>query len=339
VKEGVREKVVWWLLLIMACTQFCLAYFQDCQPFFDLSEYMRGGSHLPYQYRVLMAWILRGGLHFSFLRSFGSHLPVPYRDPRTLIMFLTSWVSLFGAVLFTWRSLIYLTSDERYSRWFALLVIYMAYFHFPLVYGLNFFLPYDLPSLFFFSGCLFGVISRRMIIFYPFFLVGSFNRETICMATLFLILWRFHDGKNRNDLLATGGHVVTQAVIFVAVKLYLHQLFAGNGTDTSDPTLYYKLAYNLRTIAEPLQWPVLSSIFGFTVPIIFVWRKWMRNKAMERGVYVLLLWFVVMMFVGVITEIRIFSELISYATLAVSLIFYNRFPGLRTQSAPSRSPA
>jgi hypothetical protein len=37
-----------------------------------------------------------------------------------------------------------------------------------------------------------------------------------------------------------------------------------------------------------------------------------------------------MMMVGVVIEIRVFSELISYMALAVGLILYHRFPALNT---------
>ena len=73
------------------------------------------------------------------------------------------------------RSLTRLTKDEPYSRWASLLVVYMAYFHFPLVFGLNFMLPYDMPSLLFFCGCHLLRLSRRMALFYLFFVLRCFQ--------------------------------------------------------------------------------------------------------------------------------------------------------------------
>ena len=105
---------------------------------------------------------------------------------------------------------------------------------------------YDLPSLLFFCACLYCVISRRMLWFYLFFVVGTFNRETICMATLYLAIWGWEESKGREDTLALGGHVLTQAAIWIVIKLYLHHLFAGNLAETAGATFYYKLGYNLR---------------------------------------------------------------------------------------------
>lgn len=332
-------KILWWLVLVLSCTHFCLVYFQNSQPFLNLDEYARGTSRLPYQYRALMVWVLRAGLRIPWLAVISAHMPEPIRDPRRSILFVASWLSLFGSVLFTWRSLTCLTKDELYSRWASLLVVYMAYFQFPLVFGLNFMLPYDMPSLLLFCGCIYCVISRRMPLFYLFFVVGVFNRETICMATLFLAIWRWQEGKGRKQILVLVGHVLAQATIWIVIKLYLRHLFGGNVPDSANATFYYKLSYNLRTIVRPQQWPVLASVFGFTLPLVVGWRRWMKNAAMEKEIYLLAAWFVVMMLVGVIIEVRVFSELIGYMALALGLILYHRFPVLQTSISDSARQA
>ena len=324
-------KVTWWVLLFAICTHFCLAYLQNCQPFLDLNKYIQGSARLPYQYRVLMACVLREGLRVPKIATICGHLPAPVRDPRFLILFATSWVSLLGSVMLTRGSLSCLTGDRDYSRWASLLVVYMAYFHFPLVFGLNFLLPYDLPSLFFFCGCLYCIISGRMLLFYVFFIVGTFNRETICMSTLFLVIWHWRESKAHMQTRVLLGHVVAQAVAWIAIKLYLRHSFAQNVADVTNATPYYKLAGNLKTILEPQQWPVLLSVFGFTLPLVLIWRKSMRNAAMEREIYFLAAWFAVMMLVGVIIEIRVFSEMIGYMALAVALIGFHRI------SSPQRN--
>jgi hypothetical protein len=327
--------VTWWVLLLIVCTHFCLAYVQNCQPFLDLDQYIRGNARLPYQYRVLMAWILRGGLRLPYLTAVSSHLPVPLRDPRILILFAASWISLFGSVILTWGSIARLTRDSGYARWASLIVVYMAYFHFPLAVGLNFLLPYDLPSLFFFCGCLYCIIADRMFFFYPFFIVGAFNRETICMASFFLILWHWPEIRQRSRSFVLFGHVLAQAAIWLAIRLYLHHSFAYNLPDTANATPWYKLAGNLRYMLEPEQWPVLLSVFGFTLPLVLLWRRSMKHPAMEREVYLLAAWFAVMMLVGVIIEIRVFSELIAYMAPAVALIGFHSFSQVqRTTASP-----
>jgi hypothetical protein len=325
VGETFRSKTAWWLLLLAVCTHFSLIYLQNSRPFLNLSEYVHGTAKLPYQYRVLMAWLMRGAWRIPHLEAITTHLPPPLRDRSIFILFATSWISLLGSVLFTQRSLFCLTGSQPYSRWASLLVVYMAYFQFPLAFGLNFLLPYDLPSLFFFCACLYCVISRRMFLFYLFFILGILNRETICMATLFLLLWHWKKGQRGKELTWLFAHVLAQAALWISIKLYLHRLFSGNLPEMGSSVFYYKLGYNLRTIVKAQQWPVLLSVFGFTLPLVLAGRRWMKNAAMERAIYLLPAWFVAMMLLGVIIEIRIFAELISYMALAVGLIAYHRF--------------
>ena len=324
-REIARGRFAWWLLLLLICTHFCLVYVQNDHSFLNLDQYMLGQAKLPYQYRLLMVWMLRLGLRLPYLGSIAAHCPGPLSDPRILVLFATSWVSLAGSILLTWRSLTLLTKDEEYSRWASLLVAYMAYFQFPLVFGAAYLLPYDLPSLLFFCGCVYSVISRRMPLFYVCFVLGTLNRETICMATLFLALWRWRPQGRPREMTSLAGHVLAQAALWVGIKLYLQHIFAGNPVEAGSQHLYYKLSYNLHELAKPQQWPVLLSVFGFTLPLTLAWRKWMRNTAMEREVYLLAVWFAAMMLLGVIVEIRIFSELIAYMALAVGLIVYNRY--------------
>ena len=334
-QESAKGKFAWWLLLLLICTHFCLVYVQNDHSFLNLDQYMLGQAKLPYQYRWLMVWVLRLGLRVPRLAGIAAHLPQPLRDPRMLVLFAASWISLAGSVLLTWRSLTLLTQDEEYSRWASLLVVYMAYFQFPLVFGAAYLLPYDLPSLLFFCGCIYCAISRRILFFYACFVLGTLNRETICMATLFLALWRWRPHAKPREIAALAGHVLAQAALWLGIKLYLRHIFAGNAVEIGSEHFYYKLSYNLYEILKPQQWPVLLSVFGFTLPLVLVWRKWMRNAAMQREVYLLAVWFAAMMLLGVIVEIRIFSELIGYMALAVGLIVYNRHmatsPAVRTR--------
>ncbi len=130
--------------------------------------------------------------------------------------------------------------------------------------------------------------------------------------------------QSRKQTIVWLAHILPQVVIWIAIKMYLHHAFAQNLPDTANATPYYKLAANLRLVLEPQQWPVLLSVFGFTLPLVLLCRKSMKNAAMEREVYFLAAWFLVMMLVGVIIEIRVFSEVIGYMSLAVALIGFHR---------------
>ncbi len=101
-KASLNGKIAWWLLLVVICTHFCLVYLQSSQPFLNLNEYVQGKAPLPYQYRILMAWVLREGLRVPSLSSLSVHFPVPLRDPSTKNSramprkFCRSWACITG---------------------------------------------------------------------------------------------------------------------------------------------------------------------------------------------------------------------------------------------------
>ena len=177
----------WTAMVGAICAHFTLVYNLNNRPFLNLSRYAAGQESLPFQARVLMAWIFRALAGRSFISAVASRLPV--HDPYIAIQIFISFVTLFGAITFTRGSLYLLTSHSTFSRWAALLVAFMAYFNLPFVYGLAYTLPYDLPSLFFFTGCIFCVLRRSYFLFYLLFMLGIFNRETICFVTLFFLVW------------------------------------------------------------------------------------------------------------------------------------------------------
>jgi hypothetical protein len=334
---------VWWLLLLLAVTQFCLAYFQDDRPFLNLDLYLQGRYTMPYQGRILMAWVIQGAARVPDLFPFLAHLQLTdnLRDPRLAVVFVTSWFSLIGAVWLTRQSLQLLTGNQVYSRWAALLVLYMGYFHFQLAFGWNWILPYDMPSLFFFSGCLYCILSRRMLLYYVFFLLGVFNRETICMATLFFAVLSYYRERAAGGpvrRLSIAAHVGFQAAFWLAVRLYLHHQFRFNPVEAGSEQLLYKLPQNLGFLMNPKHWPILASVFGFTLPFYLFQRRWMAHRGMEQCVWILPVWFAGMMYVGVMVEIRIFAELISYMALAVALIVYNRWAAAIFTAGMGRTP-
>src|SRR6202041_941288 len=123
--------------------------------------------------------------------SFAKHIPLPWNTPYQLAYAGVTFVSILGCVLATRSSLRTLTKDFAFSQWACLLIVYMAYFSLILPYGLNYTLPYDAPSLFFFSLCISLIIRRKLLLYYPCFILAVFNRETICFVTLFFLIWEF----------------------------------------------------------------------------------------------------------------------------------------------------
>jgi hypothetical protein len=323
-------KLLWALLLVLVCAHFSLSYVGENHSFLNLQLYSSGGERLPFQYRTLVAFLFRHTAATPFFGGLARRAPSNFRDPFRLAYLLITFVSLLGSVLATRASLSRLTRDPAFSGWACFLVVYMAYFNLMLAYGLNYTLPYDVPSLFFFSLCVLLIIDGRKWLYYPCFALAVFNRETICFAAVFFAIWEWferNETRPSERLARIAPHILLQAAIWVAIKLYLARLYGHNpAASMSNPFVEGHFVYNLKEVAKPWQWPLLLSNFGFTLPVLLAGRRWIDNRAIAWACAILLpLWFGSMMVVGVIVEIRIFTELIAVLSLAVGLILHSRF--------------
>lgn len=327
--------IIWLFFVFFACLYFSYSY-NAKRDFLDLAEYTRGLSLTPYQYRALPMFLFRALVDRPVVVHIAARMPPQLRSPYQIVQLGLSLFSLIGCVLATYGTLNRLTGfDRRFTRWASLLVLYMAYFMLAPGWGLDYTLPYDTPSLFFFCLGIYLIVCREIWkkwAYYVIFPLAVLNRETACFLTVFYLIWEWQQAKE-NDALKTARvrlllHVAAQAIIWIVVKKALAHAFAANAPDgvMNGHYLVVKSLYNVKEILSPKQWPILLSINGFLLPVIFAGRKWIQNPGIARGCAIILpLWILGMMLVGVIIEIRVFSETASLAALALSLILYNRF--------------
>jgi hypothetical protein len=256
--------------------------------------------------------------------------------PQQLVQIGVAIVSLFGAVLATAGTLSKLTGDRIFSRWMSLLMIYMAYFNLAPSWGLGYTFPYDTPSLLFFCIGVYLVVSGRDTLYYLLFPIAVLNRETICFLTVFFLIWKWQETRARDGRVARkdawrlGWHGLTQAAIWIGLKLWLAHKFAANtydyGSRVTNPPVVGRVLLNIHELVLPQQWPVYLSVFGFLLPVVWLQRRWIGNQGIYWGCVILVpLWFVGMFFMGLLPEIRIFSELSALLVPALGLIVYHRF--------------
>ena len=325
-----RRRWIWYLSTLFICVHFGLSYVAHERFFPDLRLYTDGKLDVPFQYRTLVAWIFRGLISSPLFLAIARHAPSFYRDPYLLAYLVITIAALAGAVFATSGTIRKLTGDEAFSHWSALLVIYMTYFNLMLVYGLTNTYPYDVPSLFFFCMGVNFVVREKKLLYYLIFVPAVFNRETICFLTVFFAVWEWFriKGDIRSKAVRILPHVAMQAAIWVAIKIYLFKLYAHNHPGGVVPNRLFGnlLGYNLRELATPGQWPLLVSISGFTVPLLIALRSWIGNRALAWACAIVLpLWFCGMMCVGVIVEIRVFTEVSAILAPALALIIFHRY--------------
>jgi hypothetical protein len=333
----------WIAFTVLLCLHFCLTYIVN--PFFlNMEQYVQGQAATPFQYRVLPMYVYRALLHTHAVGAVAEHMPKQVNSPYTVVLLGIAFCSLLGAVFATSATIARLTDDRGFGRWMSLLVVYMSYFNLAPHWGLNYTLPYDVPSLFFFCMGVYLVISRRWWAYYLLFPIAVLNRETICFLTVFFVVWEwFRSGTGDSEVARSMGkrimrllpHALIQAAIWFGIKLYLAHRFVSNPAESGQGGAVFAghLSYNLHELISVQQWPVFLSICGFLLPALWVGRKWIRCAGMSWGCGIVMgLWFLGMMKVGVTTEIRIFSEWTAFIVPALALIVYHRF-----RTAPPQS--
>ena len=77
---------------------------------------------------------------------------------------------------------------------------------------------------------------------------------------------------------------------------------------------------------------------GFLLPVIVFGFKWIQDSRIQWACKLLLpFWFVAMVMMGVILEMRVFTEMISIEALAVGLIAFNWFCAQKDLKAVERT--
>jgi hypothetical protein len=335
------QTVLWIMFTLGICMHFTLAY--NAEPdFLDLNLYVKGMEKTPYQHRVLMMYVFRSlvtqHITLAILQHMRQmpHVPPAWLKPPKLVEICVVMTSIFGAVLATVGTLTKLTGDKIFSRWMSLLLIYMAYANLAPGWGLWYTFPYDTPSLMLFCVGVYLVVRERNWLYYLLYPIAVLNRETACFLTVFFVIWKWqelrtsHGVITRRDVLWLTAHGLTQATISIGLELWLAHLFAGNvydyGSNSTRPVMVSRMILNLQQLQRPQQWPVLLSVFGFLLPVVWMQRRWIENPGIYWSCMILIpMWIVGMFIVGLLTEIRVFSELSALLVPALGLIIYHRF--------------
>ncbi|HEY1963405.1 MAG TPA: hypothetical protein VGG59_00675 [Acidobacteriaceae bacterium] len=331
-----RQRITFLAALILVASHFSLAYISEAAPFLSLRAFAAGLAPQPFQERALTAWILRGANRFDspqFEAALHRLLPAmgDAFNETTLVLLIIAWISMAASIVVTRETLLKLTGDALLSSWAAFLVPYMAYFTYILNFGPHFLLPYDLPSLFFFCAGLYLLVMRRPLLLVPLIAIATLNRETSLFLIGFYLLFELSRGGDRKRRVAVLAYAAAMLAAWIAMRLVVLHLYGHNPVAAASRMADLKLWQNLGFLVKPQHWPAFASVFGFTLPIVFVYRRYLKPDFLTRGLIVIALWLALMLFVGVLIEIRIFGELISYMSVALGVIVH-RFLTTRSEA-------
>jgi hypothetical protein len=322
-------------LWIAGSAHFALFYTLNTRPMLDIALFTTGRERIPFQYRALTA-----GVFFLvdkllvFPAALQRRLPPSLSRPDEFAMLGIAFAAMLVAVYATRKALEKLTDDSEQSRWWALLVIFMAYFHYLLEFGhpccTPLQLPYDLPSVAFFALGMWAITTEIDWVLYPPVLVAVINRESVVflVGIYFLYslgMWR--DGvRSRERFVRAAAHALALTALCLATMTWLHHVFSHATPQfaTMGPFENH-VVDNIGYLLRPYYWTSYLSLFGFSW--LYVYANWRRvpHAGIRWALGIGPIMLAAMYVVGVLSEIRIFGELICLFVLALALLLRSQW--------------
>jgi len=319
---------------IAASLHFALYYTLNTDFTIDLHEFAHGHARTPFQYRALTAWIYAFAERFLPLPgALVRHLPPAMASIDIFVFCAIAAASLLMAVYAVRKALEALGVAADAARWWSLLVLFMAYFHYLLAFGhpccRPISGPYDLPSLAFFAVGLYLLFAGKTLWLYPLILLGAANRESIVFLIGIYVLYSFgmiRAGRSSAKPMMVLLHGALLFICCLLVMRGMHHLYADapKGITSAGPFEIH-VRDNLGYLFKPYYWTSFASLFGFSW--LYVYANWRRiphpgvRWAMAIGPLMLGAMYVV----GVLSEVRIFGELVSLFTVALTLLLRETF--------------
>lgn len=280
-----------------------------------LASVSQGVAATPFQYRVLMPWLI--GHVATWMR-----LPSP---TQLIQQYETLMAYLILAALYA-----YLFRISK-NGWLALVCAMGFFYLYPFLYlyfpQTRFYYASDTAAILLFTLGLYFLHGRQYWQFYVILIIGLFNRETIAFLLLVFAVSQYKQMKRRPFAM----HIMTQVALAVAIKFWLAYLFRNNPGagmyslldlhQGSPSTLQSSRLYINATLFQ--HWDTfvyMTSFMGFLwLPLIFSLDK-ITNDFVRRTLWVIPVFIASMFVVGNIYEFRIYAELVPIFLSAVCCV-------------------
>lgn len=291
---------------------FCASYYFTTL-WFELNWQLRGvtwdailngTAPTPFQYRVLVPWLVRGIVLLG--AACGTAVSVPA---------LFFWIECCAVALLVLSFRAYLGLFWRRE---AACILSMTIF---LVLPYNLLLdrvlalryPSDIPSLLFFTTGLVLLYARSWRLFYPLFVLATLNKETSCFLTVvYVMVWL---GREKHARIAL--HAAAQLLIWFSIKYWLGRVYLSN---PGDGLCLWNYRANVDFIIRPNAWLLFLSNLGYLwIPVLLFWRR-IPDFFVRRSAAVIPVFFAGMFLVGNMWELRIYGELTPVVLAAFFMI-------------------
>ncbi len=335
---------VHFFLCSFATIQLVWFYLASTPCSMQVVRYEQGLESTPFQYRLLLMYpfrwahhsapMLRASAGLSRMPAWFPHGVTPEGLVEAIVDFFSVAVTgIMAGELYrrSSRSLLFLPLIYPLT-----LLMIAGTYTFATVHGLRF--PYDLPAMAFFSTGLYLIYSRRHIAwFVALFCVATLNRETTLLLLAFFLLEAC--SRDRVFVLRRAWERRSVAVAlplgtaWLLWHLWVVRHYAHNASAAGP-----RLLLNLGLLVIPLAWPQLLSMYGYALPMVLVGRRSIPDFVLRKWLWVLPLWFVFMLFYGLLLEVRIFGELIAYIACLAALITEEKVADILARRTYSTRP-
>lgn len=294
-----------------------------------LSELIYGTAHKPYVQRVLVPMLTRAvyftvsGPTLDSLEQKVLELPKVQKETARLgweieyfaeylIALSFAFLALFGFpfVMKNLWSTLYETEQAITN-----IIPILALLALPPVFLTGPHYIYDLPALFFFTLGMVMMIHGRWTFYYPVFILGCLNKETMVLLSLFFVLLYWKRMPRKSLLL----HALTQGVIFAVIKAVITYSFVGNGGAVMD----FHLFLNLHILLMGYDW---TTLVGWTLVLTLVFLDFRKkHEILRKAILLAIPLGVLVLLSGVITELRAAYEMYPIVLLLASHTVLFRF--------------
>lgn len=271
----------------------------------SLSKLISFNAQNPYQTRILMPLIGSG---------LAQLLPI-----ANITIF--TWLEVFGVfcLLLVFREFLFTIHliDEQSKNIADLLAVLILV---PLVYNYivlqNLYYPYDIPEMVLFTLGLILIVRQDWVLFYVTFVIAVLTRETSGLLILALVLALY----DRLPLRKLALHVVATVAIWAVIRYFVVQIFHSNGGSLYENHFIGNLQYLYGAFDfEPAAISTLMVFGGFLPFVLLTWRR--QPSLLKRWLLIGIPFFALNLYVSVIREVRVFTEMVPLLTASTMVPF------------------
>ena len=278
-----------------------------------------GVASTPYQYRVLVPWLVRAALETHLIRPESEQ--AAYAAIQTVSLVLLAFVFRRYLSLFIKDSvLVSVMALTLYA------ILPFNYFNSP-------YQPCDIPSVLFFTAGLLLIREENWLWFYPLFAIATLNRETSIFLVVVLVFVLFDQCSWRTLGLLAG----SQLAIWTAIKtalwmIYLPNRWLGYG-------LYeFQLKVNAATLLNfPIKGLIVLSTWGGLWLAVVIWHRRIDDVFLKRTLWTIPVFVASMLMVGFVIEMRIYGEVLPIVLAAFWVVFLDVIAGVVQQRDTANS--